>query len=176
MQRILSVDTPLTALMRGPIVSAGGVLTTIWTYARLFQNVSNLIGIPQNLFANIDTSAYTDCRWMFQHTFSDAAQNSTTATIPQGLFSAVDTSQCTLFAAVMQNTFSNFAPNSVSGTIPADLLDFLDTRRATSFGSVPFNETFTGYATRTATFKVSGAVVDAQEFASPYAIKNITTP
>jgi hypothetical protein len=72
-------------------------------------------------------------------------------------------------------TFASFASNSPTATIPPGLFDKIDTSKGTDFGAM-FAYTFSNYATRQATFKLtSGTTAETQSFLSPYSTKIGTT-
>jgi hypothetical protein len=135
-----------------------------------FAYNSSIATIPQGLFDNIYTRNGTNFESMFYGTFSYFAYNSLTATIPQGIFDHIDTSKGTNFRLMFCFTFSYFAYTSPIATIPPNLFDKIDTSKGTSFYGM-FASTFYNYATRQATFNVSGSIVETQTFNNPYSVK-----
>jgi hypothetical protein len=76
---------------------------------------------------------------------------------------------------MFNGTFFGFAQNSTTGTIPVNLFDTIDTGSGTIFTNM-FQNTFTNYARRSATFVVGGlAVLTSPTFQGPYSTKNIST-
>jgi hypothetical protein len=152
------------------------------TFQRIFSNFADnntSATIPPGLFDHLNARNCNTTHVMFNHTFNGFAPRSTVGTIPEGLFDSVVTSNTTIFIAMFSNTFTNYAAASTVGVIPEGLFDTIDTSRGTAIhdptdSTGPFNNVFLNYATRTATFKVGGAVVGTQSFAGPYASKNIS--
>jgi len=134
-----SIDTPFTDNMRTP--------NSFARFASVFQGARNAVGIPANLFSNINTSSATDLSWMFNETFYFYARNSTTATIPAGLFDSINTSNATDLSSMFRDTFASYAYNSTVGTIPAGLFNSINLS-STDTGSINdmFAYTFERYA------------------------------
>lgn len=136
-----SIDVPFSRLMRTP-----GAPGQFWN---VFMGVRNAVGIPANLFSELDTSLDYSCEFMFSNTFYQYAVNSTSATIPEGLFDSINLGNAGSFNYTFGSTFNEFAKNSTRATIPEGLFDSLNmtTRNTTSMENA-FAWTFASYGNK----------------------------
>jgi hypothetical protein len=149
--KLLSIDTPFTALMRGRNNNVSFGFTFAWS--------ANAIGIPSNLFSSVSTTGDTTFAAQFQDTFREFAQLSTVATIPAGLFDFIDSSAATAFNTAFGGTFRHFATLSERGNIPPGLFDSLDTSRGTVFNSC-FGHLVTNFAQNSPTATIPPGLFD----------------
>jgi hypothetical protein len=116
-----------------------------YRFAYVFYGARNAVGIPADLFVNIDTTGATNLSATFASTFHEFAYNSTSAAIPAGLFDTIDTSSAIYVRSMFQDTFDGFANYSSAATIPPNLFNSIDISNATDVTGV-FSMTFYRYA------------------------------
>ncbi|MDR1033801.1 MAG: InlB B-repeat-containing protein [Bifidobacteriaceae bacterium] len=160
--RITKILTPFPALSRIP--EHGFHFT--------FYGFTNLNDLPSNLFASVDTSQVTDFSRMFDYTFYNTSQLSTTATIPAELFSELDTSSGTNFNFMFSYTFESYASRSLDATIPQGLFSALSTGNGENFFGM-FYGTFYTYARNSQSATIPADLFDAIDTSKATVTRNM---